>query len=232
MPRTPAATPRPDAPVRVRRGYFDCRYGQLHMHHSMPAGGGFEEGTTLLCLHDAEGSGRVFAGLMSRLGTDRSTYAPDLPGCGESDPPAAPVAAAEYAAALGDFLDTMRLRRLDLLAYNAGAALAAELALSRATQVRRVVWVSDGSTRTPARQAAQACWSGEVALQYPLRERLVRLSQPLLMLRVRDEAGAARGGRESPPAARVVDFPQGSSGPILAGELPQALQLVREFLRG
>ena len=26
---------------RVRRAYFECRYGQLHVHNVMPSGGGF-----------------------------------------------------------------------------------------------------------------------------------------------------------------------------------------------
>ncbi len=55
-------------PSRVRRGYFECRYGQLHVHNSMPPGGGFEEGTPLLCLHDMTGSARVFARCMALAG--------------------------------------------------------------------------------------------------------------------------------------------------------------------
>ena len=86
MPRgTPTQLPVPAA--RARRGYFECRYGQLHVHHAMPRGGGFEEGTPLLCLHDLPGSGRVFTRLLPLAGEDRSVYAPDLPGFGESDGP-------------------------------------------------------------------------------------------------------------------------------------------------
>src|ERR1700720_4225514 len=103
----PKATTRRDSPAaepRVRRGYFECRYGQLHVHHVMPSGGGFEEGTSLLCLHDLAGSARVFARFLALIGTDRSAFAPDLPGCGESDPPPHPATLANYAAAIGDFL--------------------------------------------------------------------------------------------------------------------------------
>ena len=78
MPRgTPTQLPAPAA--RARRGYFECRYGQLHVHHAMPPGGGFEEGTPLLCLHDLPGSGRVFTRLLPLAGEDRTVYAPDLP---------------------------------------------------------------------------------------------------------------------------------------------------------
>ena len=95
---------------------------------------------------------------MALAGRDRSVYAPDLPGFGESDPPRAPVAAADYAAALGDFLDTMRLRRLHLLAVRNGALLAAELALAWPAQITRVVIVPcPGTRRRPsARSGAEA----------------------------------------------------------------------------
>ena len=63
MARQPLNPAPASAPARVRRGYFECRYGQLHVHHAMPPGGGFEEGTPLLCVHDCPGSGRAFAPL-------------------------------------------------------------------------------------------------------------------------------------------------------------------------
>lgn len=48
----------------------------------------------------------------------------------------------EHAAAIGDFLDTMRLRQVDLLGHRYGALVAAELAATRPAQVRRLVLVS------------------------------------------------------------------------------------------
>jgi pimeloyl-ACP methyl ester carboxylesterase len=127
---------------RVRRAYFECRYGQLHVYNAMPSGGGFEEATTLLCLHETPLTGRMFAGVLSLLGWDRSVYAPDIPGFGQSDSPEAPPSIADYAAAIGDFLDTMRFRQLDLLGCQTGALIAAELAILRPTQVRRVILAS------------------------------------------------------------------------------------------
>jgi pimeloyl-ACP methyl ester carboxylesterase len=127
---------------RVRRGYFECRYGQLHVHNAIPAGGGFEEGTPLLCLHSSPLSGRAFARFLAVAGAARSVFAPDLPGFGDSDPPPPGAGVAEHAAAIGDFLDTMRLRQIDLLGQRFGGMVAAELAAARPAQVRRLVLVS------------------------------------------------------------------------------------------
>jgi pimeloyl-ACP methyl ester carboxylesterase len=126
------------AQPRVRRGYFECRYGQLHVYNSIPAGGGFDEATSLICLHNFPFSARVFLRLLPLTGRDRSTYAPDLPGFGASDPPATRPAIADYAAGIADFCDTMRFRQVDVLGYQGGSLVAAELAIARPSVVRRV----------------------------------------------------------------------------------------------
>src|ERR1700759_3238569 len=136
-----SVTSRHSQEPRVRRGYFECRYGQLHVHNAIPPGGGFEEGPPLLCVHSSPGSGRVFDRLLLLAGRDRSVYAPDLPGFGDSDAPPRPTIA-DYAGALGDFLDTMRFRQIDVLGYQIGSLIPAELAIARPTQVRRVALVS------------------------------------------------------------------------------------------
>lgn len=166
-PAKPTARPAP----RLRRAYYECRYGQLHLHNAIPAGGGFDERTALLCIPGTGQTGRAFQGVLAELGYDRSVYAPDLPGTGESDPggSATPVEAA--LAALQDFLDTMRLREVDLLALGDGGAIARQLAALRPRQVRRVVLLAE----TGAGGA--------------------RPAQPLLSLTAEDAASARRNAR-------------------------------------
>lgn len=229
MPRATSRQPPADAEPRVRRGYFECRFGQLHVHNAIPPGGGFEEGTALICLAGTPGSGRVFRPLLGLIGRDRSVYAPDLPGCGESDAPPHAVSAADYAAAIGDFLDSVRLRVVDVLGQGAGAALATELAVTRGEKIRRVVLVSLPLAAAPG--AAPADDLAAAARQYPLRERLARITQPLLVLRPRDESwDAAAGVRSALPAARVVDLPEAGAD-LLEATPARVAEVVRGFLR-
>ena len=140
MPKGPAK-PAPSVVPRVRRGYFESRYGQLHVHNAIPPGGGFDEGTSLLCLHATPRSGSSMLPLLKLMGMDRSVYAPDLPGYGNSDGPPARPAIADYANVVADFCTMMRFRHLDVLGYQTGALVAAELALALPAVVRRVVLV-------------------------------------------------------------------------------------------
>jgi pimeloyl-ACP methyl ester carboxylesterase len=144
-----------DGEVRVRRAYFDCRFGQLHVRTAFPTSGGFDEHTTLLCLHRCSRSGRAFARFLPEMARDRSVYAPDLPGHGESDAPSQRPAIADYAAAMADFVDAMRFRSIDVLGQQAGALVAAELAILRPEQVRRVVMVSVPVFTAEEREALQ-----------------------------------------------------------------------------
>lgn len=127
------------ASVHVRRSYAECRYGQIHVWTAYPSGGGFDERTPLICLHHSGGSGRYFAPMLRELGSDRSVYAVDLPGHGNSDTPSAKFSIADLAGAVGDFMDSLRLRTVDVFGYQLGSLLATELSIARPQQVRRVM---------------------------------------------------------------------------------------------
>jgi pimeloyl-ACP methyl ester carboxylesterase len=127
--------------VRTRRAYFDCRFGQLHVRTAFPTTGGFDEGVTLFCLHPGGLSSRTFQRFLPEIADDRSVYAPDLPGCGESDP-APSMNLKDGAGAVADLAKDLRLRQIDLLGFGFGAGVALELAVARPELVRRLVLVA------------------------------------------------------------------------------------------
>ena len=126
-------------PPRLRRAYHDCRYGQLHLHNAIPAGGGFDELTPVLCVHGSGETGRVFLPVLQTLGYERSVYAPDMPGCGESDPAPGHTSLESGVNMLADFLDSMRIRTFDLVARGDGQVIAQQLAQARGAAVRRSI---------------------------------------------------------------------------------------------
>jgi pimeloyl-ACP methyl ester carboxylesterase len=126
--------------VRSRRAYFDCRFGQLHVRTAFPTSGGFDEQVTLFCLHAIDASSRTFSRFLPEVANVRSVYAPDLPGCGESD--SSPARSVEdAAAAISDLANDLRLRQIDLLGVQYGAEVALTLAAARPELVRRLVLV-------------------------------------------------------------------------------------------
>lgn len=147
--------------VSLRRTYVDCRYGQLHLTTAFPPSGGFDERTALLFLHDESGTGADFKACALLLGTDRSVYAPDLPGSGASDAPAGRLTIANCAAAVADLLDQLRLREVDVIGCGRGALVAFELAALRPREIRRLLYVGQqqpsAALAQPLRQLDEDC---------------------------------------------------------------------------
>ncbi len=132
--------------------YTDCRYGQLHLTTAYPASGGFDEALPIVFLHADDGTGADFSRCAELLGTDRSIYAPDLPGSGGSDAPKSRLPVAGQALAVVDLLEQLRLKRVDVVGCGRGALVAFELATTCANRVRRVVVAG---TQQPAATLAQ-----------------------------------------------------------------------------
>ena len=199
--------------IHLRKMYVDCRYGQLHMHTAFPSSGGFDELTPLICIGSPALTGRVFRPVLRDLGRDRSVYAPDLPGTGESDAPDHAPGVADFAGACSDLLDSLRLRQVDVLAYQAGSLAAIELAIARAEQVRRVALIgvpsSDGG--------------------YQVGERLPLLRQPVMIMRARDEFWESTGRTESLLRdARRADLLH-PTGAVFDSGAEEVLRIARDF---
>jgi pimeloyl-ACP methyl ester carboxylesterase len=193
--------------VRTRRAYFDCRFGQLHVRTAFPTTGGFDEGVTLFCLHPWEASSRSFDAFLPALAADRSVYAPDLPGRGESDP--APLESAiEAANAVSDLAADLRLRQIDVLGLRFGAEVALQLVATQPKLIRRMVL---GGA--------------------PPMERLPRIEQESLVLRVR--LGAADDSEWTKgvlPNAKFIDWDE-YAGNVPGVASPALVQQIGAFLK-
>ncbi len=187
----------PQIAVRTRRAYFDFKFGQLHVRTAFPTTGGFDEEVTLICLHSREGTSRVFTRFLPEIADERSVYAPDLPGFGESDP--APSATfADAASAVLDLAADLRLRQIDVLGVGFGAAAALELAALRPDLVRRLVLVGA-----------------------PPMDRIPPIKQQTLLIRIRSDSTEAPWNKGILPTARVAELPLASPDPFDAD--PQTL---------
>ena len=199
--------------IHLRKMYVDCRYGQLHVHTAFPSSGGFDELTPLLCVAPPALTGRAFRPLLRDLGRDRSVYAPDLPGSGESDGPDHVATVADQAAAFADLIDSLRLKQVDVLGYQTGSLAAIELALARPQQVRRVALAG-----VPASDAG-----------FQLGERLPLLRQQVMILRARDEYWDSTGRAEALlREARRVELLH-PTGAVLDGGADEVRRITREF---
>jgi pimeloyl-ACP methyl ester carboxylesterase len=138
------------AQVVTRRGYTDCRYGQLHYLRGAPADGGTDK-PTLVLLHQNPSSSVEYEYLLQAMAEDREVIAFDTPGNGMSDWPPEPLDMAGYALAFADGIENLSLgvdRPVDIFGYHTGTFLGAELAIAEPKRVGRLV-LSGIPYRTP-----------------------------------------------------------------------------------
>jgi pimeloyl-ACP methyl ester carboxylesterase len=198
--------------IHLRKMYVDGRHGQLHLHTAFPSSGGFDELTPLLCAAPQGQTGKAFRPLLRDLGRDRSVYAPDPPGSGESDAPDHAPTVTDHACAFADLVDSLRLKQVDVVGYQSGSLAAIEFALARPEQVRRLVLI------------------GVPDAGYPAGERLPLLRQPVLVLRAHDEHWDATGRTENLlREARRVELTC-ATGNVLEAGTAEILGLLRDFL--
>lgn len=124
----------------VRRRYVDGRFGQLHLRVAGPPAKDAKR--PLLCFHLSPVSSAIYANFLAEMGRDRLAVAPDTPGYGESDPPREPPEIREYAAAMGELMDTLGIAEADCIGFHTGSKIALELALQRPQAIRHLVLIS------------------------------------------------------------------------------------------
>src|SRR5262249_20263811 len=105
-----------------------------------------------------------------------------------------------------------RFRQIDVLGYQQGSLIAAELAIARPQQVRRIVLVGVPPTTEG--------------------DRLRQIGQPVFILRPRDDLwDSTPRAREFLPRARALDLPQIGAN-LFEGAAEPAVGPIREFLSG
>ena len=176
-PRTDAALP---------RTYVDLEHRQLHLRS-------IGEGSrTVLVLHDPPGSGRDVLPTAERLAGMR-VLAPDLPGCGLSDPLGEDAGCDAYARVLAKAMDAVGADRYAVIGLGLAAPIAIALAATQPGSVSRVLldgmpWLDPWRARdiaanyappiTPARDGSHfhATWHRlrDEQLQWPWFDRSAR----------------------------------------------------------
>lgn len=130
--------------VDFSRRYTQGTYGEVHWLIARPTGNRRPRRPPLVLLHPTAQAGGYFELFMAELATDRVILAPDTPGYGASERPAAPPdSIAAYAeairVALEPLLKDLRARQYDLGGYHTGTFLSTELALLDPRRVRRLL---------------------------------------------------------------------------------------------
>ncbi len=126
----------PGAP-RVRRGYMNGPNGQVHYRLVDAASGQ----RPLLLMHPSPLSSEVFELFMPEIGRDRMVLAPDTPGYGLSDPPAAPPSIADYARAMHAITRSLGWSEFDVLGYHTGSNTALEMAHQEPGRIGHVMLI-------------------------------------------------------------------------------------------
>ena len=126
--------------TRITKHYADGRFGQIHYRRAGPSGPA--QHPPLILFHMSPYSGAIYENLMTEMGASRVVIAVDTPGFGNSDAPPRPPTIQDYAAAMGDLIDTLKLRGVDVMGYHTGSKIALELCIQRPKQIRKIIMIS------------------------------------------------------------------------------------------
>lgn len=118
----------------MKRAFHSTRMGQLHVVE-----GGDDARTPLVLLHQTPRSVDEFAEVLPILAKHRRTIAIDNAGYGSSDPVAGQPSVNDYAGAVIDVLDSLKINRAIFVGHHTGAVISVELAAGWAPRVDRVV---------------------------------------------------------------------------------------------
>ncbi|MBV8529325.1 MAG: alpha/beta hydrolase [Candidatus Dormibacteraeota bacterium] len=108
------------------------------------------DGKPVLLLHGWGTSAELFVPIFDGLQSERRLIAPDLPGFGDTPPPAQPWSVHEYARWVVALLDRLGVDRCDVIGHSNGGRIGIVLAATYPERVRRIV-LTDSSGIRPRR---------------------------------------------------------------------------------
>ena len=156
-----ASQPAEPLALKIRQGFADSRYGQVHYLTSHPEANlpKSKWKTPLVMFHQSPLSAREFGPLIAAMGKDRVVIAFDTPGQGLSDGPERPVRMAHYAAVMDTALKAMGYgakQPVDVFGHHTGVWVGGELAIQNPKLVRRILF--SGVYLVP-----ESVWRGNIA---------------------------------------------------------------------
>lgn len=197
--------------------HHPSRFGQLHVC-TLPAAGN-DTHPPLLCLHPSPHSGAYFHTVMPMLNAGRAIIAPDYPGYGGSNPPAAEPSIEDYAHAMLDLLDALDITSTDVLGFHTGCLVGAEMALIDPARIRRLLLIDVpyflGEERedmyaksVTLRAADRSRWGFHAAFTYASDKRLPKLKTPTIVIATQSGLlDATLAAAAIIPHARLIDRP-------------------------
>ena len=102
----------------------------------------------LLLIHGLGGSRQTWRHLIPALARTHTVIAPDLPGHGESDPPAGDYSLGAHACAMRDLLLALGHRRASLIGHSLGGGVALQTAYQFPERTDRLMLISSGGLGT------------------------------------------------------------------------------------
>jgi pimeloyl-ACP methyl ester carboxylesterase len=153
-----------------------------HRINVVDTGGDHDDRPVLLLLHGLSGRWQNWLLTMPAFMATHRCVAPDLPGFGASSPPSDGISIRGYARLVDDLCDALDVDRAVVVGSSMGGFVGAELALSFATRVERLVLVS----------------AAGLSIEYVRREPLLAAARVL----------SVTGTRSLPYSERIVSRPR------------------------
>ncbi len=102
------------------------------------------QGPALLLIHGLGGTRQTWRNLIDTLTRTHTVIAPDLPGHGDSDPPAGDYSLGAHACALRDLMLSLGFRRFSLAGHSLGGGVALQTAYQFPERIDRLALISSG----------------------------------------------------------------------------------------